>query len=181
MEEQINSTAPANVKKGGGLKKWLFIGCGSAILIMVLLFGGCLVWVITLPEGGVRLGNQMEPYALKYLEDNKILPENSSIVAYYDSTVNCTGEEAAILTKKQVIYHKEGNNNTINLKDIKDIKFRKEPLVGDVIEIYSKDGNIMKIEIAPFNQAGTFINALKNSWETAKGASESVSRLCPPK
>ena len=150
------------------MKKWFFIGCGSAILLMVLLFGGCCIWLITLPEGGVRLNNQMESYALKYLDENKVLPENSTIVAYYDSTVNCTGKEAVILTKEQVIYHKEGNNNIINLKDIKDIKFRTEPLIGDVIEIYSKDGNIMKIEIAPFNQAGTFINALKNGWETAK-------------
>ena len=152
------------------MKKILLIGCGSALVIGILLLGGCCIWMFSLPEGGVRLKNQMEPYAEKYLKDNNVLPEGSELIAYYDSTISCDGSESAILTKKKVIYNRNGKNNTIELKDIKDIKFRKEVLIGDVIEIYSNDGNIIKIEIAPLNQAETFINALKNAREANKKA-----------
>lgn len=146
-------------------KKYILIGCGSVLLICLLCFGGCIVWLLTLPEGGVRLKNEMESYAEKYLKDHQVLPEGSELVAYYDVTMNCDGSEAVILTKKQIIYHKNGQNSTIDLKNIKDIKFRKETLIGDVIEVYGNDGNIIKIEIAPLNRGETFINALKNTRE----------------
>jgi PH (Pleckstrin Homology) domain-containing protein len=150
------------------VKKYILIGCGSVLIICLLLFGGCMIWLFTLPEGGVKLQNDMEPYAVKYLEKHKVLPEGSKLVAYYDETMNCDGSEAVILTKKQIIYHKNGKNNSVDLKDVKDIKYRKEALIGDVIEVYGKDGDIIKIEIAPLNQADTFINALKNAWEASK-------------
>ena len=125
-------------------KKYILIGCGSILFIGLLLFGGCCVWLFTLPEGGVRLKNEMEPYALKYLEENKVLPDGSELVAYYDVTMNCDGSECVILTKKQIIYHKNRQNNAIDLKNIKDVKIRKESLIGDVIEVYGNDGNIIK-------------------------------------
>lgn len=162
VEQQQNSS------NGSSIKKFLWIGCGTFLVIGILLFGGCCIWVMTLPEGGVRLKNEMEPYATEYLEKNKVLPEGSELVAYYDVTVNGTSEEAAILTKDSVIYHKNGKNEIIKLKDVKDIKTRQEPMVGDIIEIYGNDGSIMKIEIASFNNGETFINILKNSWDEKK-------------
>lgn len=150
------------------MKKALLIGCGSCLVICLLLFGGCCIWMFTLPEGGVRLKNEMEPYANEYLEKHQVIPEGSELVAYYDVTINGTSEECAILTKDSVIYHKNYNNDIIKLADIKDIKTREEPMVGHVIEVYGNDGNIMKIEIASFNKGETFVNVLKESWERTK-------------
>jgi hypothetical protein len=109
-------------------------------------------------EGGVRLNNNMESYALEYIVDNNILGDYEELVAYYDYTMSMDGTEAAILTNDRVIYHKNGHNDYIYVDDIVDIRHREE--VGDIIEVYSSKGEILMIEIAPLNGGETFLNAL---------------------
>lgn len=144
------------------------IGCGVVLMagIIVAVIAG--TWLLTGPEGGVRLKNEMEEYATKYLEEHQVLGASEDLIAYYDVTVKLDGTEAAILTTKRIIYHKDNRNNSIDLKDIKDVKYRKETLVGDILEIYSRTGDVIKIEIAPFNQGETFRNALMNAWQEVK-------------
>jgi hypothetical protein len=78
------------------------------------------------------------------------------------------GSEAAILTTKRVIYHKNGQNEAIDLAAIEDVQHRKETLIGDIIEIHATGGRSMKIEIAPLNQGETFRSALLRAWQSAK-------------
>lgn len=153
------------------MKKFLLfgcIGCGALILILITaaIIGG--VWLFSGHEGGVQLPNSMEKYAITYIKDNKILDESEELLAYYDTTVSLNGKEAAILSSKRIIYHKDGNNDFINLSDIEDIRHRKEALTGDVIEIFSTSGKTIKIEIAPLNQGQTFLNVLMNAWEKSR-------------
>jgi hypothetical protein len=124
--------------------------CGIFI-ILNLVFGG--------REGGVRLSNNMESYALEYIEDYAILSDSEQLVAYYDYTISCDGTEAAIITDNRVIYHKDGRNEHIYLDDIVDIRHRDE-MGGDIIEIYSSDREVLMVEIAPLNGGETFLNAL---------------------
>jgi len=132
-----------------------------------LMCGG-MVWFLSGPEGGVRLSNEMEQYATQYLEERDILNGSESLIAYYDVTISLDGTEAAILTTERVIYHQSGMTTTIALSDITDIRHRQEGLIGDIIEIDSRSGIPMKIEIAPFNQGETFLNALRTAWEKSK-------------
>ncbi len=153
------------------MKKFLLfgcIGCGALILIITIAAIVGAVWLFSGHEGGVQLPNSMEKYALNYIKDNKILDNSEELLAYYDVTVSLNGTEAAILTTKRIIYHKDGNNDSINLSDIEDIRHRKEALAGDVIEIFSTAGKTIKIEIAPLNQGQTFLNVLTNAWEKSK-------------
>ncbi len=132
-----------------------------------LLCGG-IVWLLSGHEGGVRLSNDMEDYATQYLEEHELLNSSESLIAYYDVTLSLDGTEAAILTTERVIYQKSGRSTAIALSDITDIRHREESLIGDVIEIDSRSGIPMKIEISLFNQGETFLNALRNAWEKSK-------------
>jgi len=156
-------------EKQNSNRKFYIIGC-SAITICVILVGALIVGVGLLSgdDGGVRLPNQMAPYALDYLEKNDILEPDEELLAYYDYTVMLNGTEAAILTTKRVIYHRGGQSMAIFLKDVEDIQHRYESMIGDVIEITSTSGVTMKIEIAPLNQGETFYNVLLNAWERAR-------------
>ncbi len=152
--------------------KAFLIGCGSLAVLAVVAVVALAVWIASGPEGGVKLGNEMEPYALEYIAEHDLLEPGEEILAYYDVTLMLDGTEAAILTPSRVIYHKGGNTTSIAIEDIADIRHRYESLTGDVIEIQAASGRTMKIEIAPMNLGETFSNVLMNTWEATKEVAE---------
>jgi len=150
------------------MKKNILIGCGALLVIALIGIVAMGTWLFSGPETGVKLGNEMDSYALEYLDKNHILKPDEELVAYYDTTLDMDGTEAAILTTKRVIYHKNRGNYEIDLLDIDDIRHKKITLIGDVIEIQSTSGKSMKIEIAPLNGGDTFLSSLRSGWEKAK-------------
>lgn len=156
------------------LKKKVLIGCSGFLGICIILIVGVIIWLASGPEGGVKLANDMDKYAVEYIEEHNILDVDEKLVAYYDVTIRMKGTEAAILTDKRVIYHIHGQNSYIKIEDIIDITHRTETLIGDIIEIYSTTGESMKIEIAPLNQGQTFLSALMRLWESQKTQSDST-------
>jgi hypothetical protein len=152
-------------------QKYLLVGCASLALLGIIGVVGLGVWLYSSPEGGVRLSNEMEKYALDYLAEHQLLNPGEKVLAYYDVTLSMDGTEAAILTKDRVIYHKEtGTTTSIPIQDIRDVRHRYETLIGDVIEVESTSGEVIKIEIAPLNQGETFKNVLMNLWQDTKDA-----------
>jgi hypothetical protein len=148
--------------------KWLIIGC---VVIVGIIVVACLaaviaffVWAATTPEGGVRLSNQLDSYALEYIKEHELVHESEEIIAYYDATLSYDSTEAAILTTERVIYHKEGRTTSIELKNIDNVDHHYESLSGDVIEVKDKSGMRLRIEIAPFNGGETFYTALMDAW-----------------
>lgn len=156
----ISYPAPQPRSTARSLAPWAI-----ALVGLVALCGGSgialVLWLALGPEGGVRLGNQMESYALEYIEKHRLLEEGEQIIAYYDVTISLSGEEAAILTDRRLLYHKEGRNTEIPLDEIERIEHRKEPILGDVLEVKG-GGTRMQIEIAPLNNAPAFIEALRD-------------------
>ena len=152
----------------GSLLKWVVLGCGSVIALAVLVIVCLVVWILSQPDGGVKLGNEMDTYALQYLEDHKILDPGETLLAYYDVTMSMDGTEAAILTNERVIYHKDGRSTAVRLEDVRDVQHRHEKLMGDIFEIEDAAGTLMKIEIAPLNNGDTFKRALMNAWAAAR-------------
>lgn len=117
-----------------------------------------------LDEGGVRVSNNMEKYALEYISDNQLLNNKEKILAYYDITLALDGTECAFVTNSRLVYHKKETYTTsINLKDIIDIKHRDDGFPdGFTIEVTAKDGVFMIIEIAAWNDAEIFLKLLKS-------------------
>ncbi len=132
-----------------------------------LLVAGILFSLFTvscsMDTGGVKTSNNMEKYALEYVKDNNLLHESEVIAAYYDYTVSLDGTEAVILTNERLLYHnKETSDSSFLLKDITDVKHRAESLIGDIIEVYSANGDVFVIEVAPLNDGKLFLNVLKS-------------------
>ncbi len=148
--------------------KGVFIGCGAITVVGFILICAGFLFLLSGPEGGVRLGNEMEEYAIQYLDEHQLLNPTETLIAYYDVTLSLDGTEAAILTTERVIYHKNGRSTSIQLSDITEIRHRDEGLIGDVIEIDSQNGVPMKFEISPFNQGETFLNALQTAYERSQ-------------
>ena len=144
----------------------VLIGVG----IIVLLVVGGIIWLASLPESGVKFANEMNNYALQYIEEHNLLNGTESLIAYYDVTISMDGSEAAILTTERVVYHKEGRATSIDLRDVDDVHHRQEEgvLGGDIIEISGKAGTRLKIEIAPLNLGESFYKALMDAWKLSR-------------
>lgn len=131
----------------------------SIIITLLFLF---IFYSCSMNEGGVRTSNNMEKYALEYIKENQLLDDGEKISAYYDYTISLDGTESVFLTNSRLIYHnKETVTTSVKVNDIVDIQHRKESLIGDIIEVTTKAGDIIMIEIAPLNQGETFLNILK--------------------
>ena len=74
------------------------------------------------------------------------------------------GTECVLITNSRLIYHnKETSTTYLDLEDIIDIQHRNDGFpIGDIIEVTSKDGNLMMIEIASLNNGEIFLSILKS-------------------
>ena len=151
----------------GSAWKPILIGCGIAAFLFVAVVVGVIIWLASGPESGVKMANEMDKYALDYLESHKMLNGTEKLIAYYDATMKMNGTEAAILTTERVLYHKNGMTTSIPLRDIVDVKHSRDTFVGDTIVVIDKQGMRMKIEIAPLNDGELFYNALMDSWKVS--------------
>jgi hypothetical protein len=142
---------------------------GLCVLGTVAVCGG-LIAMTGGAEGGVRYPNNMEQYALDYIEQHGVLLPGERIVAYYDVTLTLDATESAMLTDRRLVYHRAGNTTAIALADIVDVYVSDEPLIGDVLDVSARDGSLMHIEIAPLNGGAGFIRALENQRSSAGGS-----------
>ena len=144
-------------------KVWLGIGIGCALpgLLGVLACGGFFVYLATGPEGGVRVGNTMEEYALEYVEQNQLIDDDEAIHAYYDVTVSLDGTECAILTDRRLLYHRNNRNSEMACDDIIFVESEDLGMMGDGITVEDVNGNVIYIEIAALNNSVVFLNALE--------------------
>lgn len=140
---------------------------GMIIGVAVVAF---FIWIMSLPEGGggVKLANEMDEYALEYIDKHGLMNDSEQLIAYYDATISLNSSECAILTTERVIYHKNKKTSSMKLDDIMDIRHQYDKFVGDIIEIKNRNGVPFKIEVAPFNQGESFLNALTDAWERNK-------------
>jgi len=140
----------------------LLLLCGTPIAIFA--------WLVSAPESGVKLPNEMDDYAIRYLADHKLLEEGEELRAYYDATIAMDGTEALILTDRRVMHHKGGRTTAVALRDIESVDHHKEGLVGDVIQVKTRSGVRMKLEVAPLNGGEVFLAALRDQVARARRA-----------
>lgn len=119
-------------------------------------------------QGGTQLGNQMDAYAIEYVENQGILEAGETILVWYDVTIALDGSEAAMVTDQRVIYHKAGRNTAIDLKDVVSIDAQDAGAMGDIIDVTAADGQRMRIEVAPLNGGDLFLSELERAWSNAQ-------------
>ncbi|MBE7385611.1 MAG: hypothetical protein F6J95_029960 [Leptolyngbya sp. SIO1E4] len=143
------------------------IGCGVPLTLVILIIFGGFIYFALGPEGGVRFANNMEDYALEYIEAQNLLQTGEKIVAYYDVSVRLNGSEAVILTDSRLIYHISGRNTVFNLADISTIDVSEDDLLGHIIQVTTTDGDTMVIEITV--EGHLFIDALRSQVGAIQG------------
>ena len=146
--------------------KIALLAIGGAILVGVV---AGVAWLASGPESGVKMANEMDQYALDYLDRYQLLSADEKLVCYYDVTLSMDGSEAAILTTQRLLYHKAGRTTAMLLAEVVDVQHHYESLIGDVIVARTGSGEMMKIEIAPLNGGETFLHALNGTWQQARG------------
>lgn len=139
----------------------------SVLVVLGAVIGAC-VWLVSGPEAGVKLSNQMDKYAIDYLAQHHLLNPGEKVIAYFDETVKMDGSEAAILTNQRVLYHKDGRTTAVALGDVDGVQRGHEGLVGDVITVRSKSGESIRIEIAPLNGGDIFYDETMAAWKRVK-------------
>ncbi|MEO6420483.1 MAG: hypothetical protein ABIP39_13790 [Polyangiaceae bacterium] len=120
--------------------------------------------------GGVKAANEMPAYALKSVEDHKLIEAGERLVLYYDVTVGADASEAVILTTERLVYFKDPRTTAIPLASIREIRTHNETLEGDVVEAQADSGELIKFAIAPFNGGPSFISALDAGWKKKRAA-----------
>ena len=128
------------------------------VLSALLILNSC-TWLDK--EGTVRVGSNMEAYALEYLENHEILYSEEKILAYYDYTISLDGTTSAILTETRLIYHNQETRTTyFSLDEITKIDHYTKSVEGLFIEVWKGD-ELMMIEISHWQDGDIFLNILK--------------------
>src|SRR3989304_8835054 len=95
------------------------VAIGGAILVGVV---AGVAWLASGPESGVKMANEMDQYALDYLERYQLLSAEEKLVCYYDVTLSMDGSEAATLTTQRLLYHNAGRTTAMLLAEVGDGK-----------------------------------------------------------
>ncbi|MCA9057652.1 MAG: PH domain-containing protein [Planctomycetaceae bacterium] len=159
---------PAPAARGGFPWKPVLLGCSAVIFLGISLMCGGFIWLASLPEGGVRMANEIEVSVTDYLNEHQIVEPGEQVLAYYDVTISMDNSESYILTDQRLIHYRPERTTEVPLNKIVDVRHRQESLIGDVIEVESESGPPMKLEIAPLNQGESFVRALNEAWERAR-------------
>jgi len=108
--------------------------------------------------GGVLTYNELPNSVIEFFDKTDIL-ENEQIIAYYDVTIVLDNSESAILTNKNLLYYKDGRIERFPLNSI--VSIEEEDCFGLCIFASTRDGRVMKIEIAPLNDGDLFLDLLR--------------------
>ena len=145
--------------------KNLALVIGSIFGLCMLMCVGGMVWLMTGDEGGTRMANEMETYAVEYIEQHNLLKPGEEIVAYYDVTIRLSGTEAYLLTDQRLIHHQPGIDHIVYLTEIDEVHVNRDEIGSTIIEIFTDDDRHMKLEIAVLNGGEAFGRALNRHHE----------------
>jgi hypothetical protein len=151
--------------QSSALKIVAFVVVAISGLIFLTCAGG-MFWLFTGPEGGVRMANEMEEYAVEYLEEHNLLHQDERLRAYYDVTIRMNGTESYVLTDKRVLHHRrDAGDHELRLSNIAYVDATTDGIGSTIITIVDLQGGEMRLEIAPFNGGDSFMQALERARE----------------
>jgi hypothetical protein len=162
------------------------IGCGGFILLLIVAavtlvvvfaddisesFGESFESTLDQLSGedwGVKAPNEMSESAHAFIDEEGLVKEGETLLAYYDKYANQM--EVAVLTNEAVRYFNSGRVTEVLLKDVQSVKHHQrknwdESL--DVVLIRHKDGQ-MKVEIFEYEGGESFYEMTKDAWNDVK-------------
>lgn len=164
-------------QSGGGWSAGKILAVTAAVIVGLMLLSclGCIGWFISVPEGGVKLKHEMQPYAVEYLEEHQLLEPDEKLVGYYDKTIYLEGTDAYIVTDQRVIHHSESGDYAVPLEDIEHVEVVDGEL-GMTVFVLTLPDTVFRAEIDAFNGAGKFGDALRSALKQS-GSNVEVPRV----
>ena len=152
---------------GWSAGKVIAVILGGIAVLLVLSCLGCFGWLMSSPEGGVKLSHDMDPYAVEYLEEHQLLRADEQLVGYYDRTLSMDGTNAYIVTDQRFIHHHSQGNFTAPLTDVETVEAVEGDVGGTIFIFSTVQGDVFRAEIDPLNGSETFARVLRSAFEKA--------------
>jgi hypothetical protein len=154
--------APSGPPRAPSNRPIIFLALGGVAL--VCLCGGpaaLLAWANTLPEAGVRAGNQLDQKSRALVKQKIALEADEESITFYDGSISTDGSEVAVLTTRRLTYWKDENLSQLAVDQI--VQLTAEDLGNDIITATAADGRLIRFEVAPLNDGALFIKALERA------------------
>ncbi|PTM56621.1 hypothetical protein C8J48_2946 [Desmospora activa DSM 45169] len=179
-----------NMPKERSALPWL-IGCGGFVLLLCVVSVVLFVMYFSVitdsfsqsfqdfdamvdedwgGDWGVLAPNEMSDDALAFVEDEGLVQDGETLLAYYDKYEDRS--EVAVLTEQALRYQRQGRITDVPLEKVNKIKHHEREDWGeivDVILIQYDGGQQMKVEILESEGGVTFHKMLTDAWKEAKG------------
>jgi hypothetical protein len=149
---------------------WVLAAMGlMAVLGAVLGTCGVVVGLAALGASsdeptGVVLGAQVPQKTVDALRERRLLAANEGLLAYHDATLRLDMSEVTFVTPERVVHAHGETVTAIKLAEVNRITHHDEALVGDILDIATRDGRVVRIEIAPLNGGDAYANVLETAW-----------------
>jgi hypothetical protein len=157
--------------KSSALVIVIAVGLGLAVFagMSVFMYRSCASLADSGDASGVKLGEDIPPYARALFVEHKLLSPGEKPVAFYDVTISLDGTDFFLLTNRRVLHDTAGRVQAIALDRVDSIDHREGGIEGDIIVVRSKDSDYLKVVIAPFNDGESFLEALNAEWKQHDG------------
>ena len=113
---------------------------------------------------GVLVGAQVPQQTVDKLRARKLLGPGDALLAYHDATVRLDMSEVTFVTKSHVVHARGETVASLPLADVSKITYRTEALGIEVVDLVTKDGKALRIQIAPLNGGESYVNVLEDAW-----------------
>jgi hypothetical protein len=121
--------------------------------------------------------NEMGQADYHLIEDHHLNNGEGEIIACYNAGKEASNPELALLTTRQIVYLKDGKATSFDLKDVtilrNDAEYQNKYTPGHFdmtsyyIEITNKQGQRMRVIIAPKLDGSAFLDAIVNALKQA--------------
>lgn len=113
---------------------------------------------------GVLVGDEVPQATVDALKAKKLLTPEELVLAYHDATLTHDMSDVTFVTKSRVVHATGKKVSAVALKDVSKITYRTETLGIEVVDLVTKDGKSLRIQIAPLNGGESYVDALEHGW-----------------
>ena len=113
---------------------------------------------------GVLVGAQVPQKTVDTLKARKLLAPEEVLLGYHDATLRHDMSDVTFVTKSRVVHVKGATVSAVALADVSSITHHTEALGLDVVDLVTKDGKSLRIEIAPLNGGESYVDVIENAW-----------------
>jgi hypothetical protein len=146
-------------------KRVVLVGCGGLIAAFGLACIGIILLLVVLPEGGVKLNNELGNPEREQLSELDIPIE--SALAYFDRSTWQNGSDLIVVTSEKVIHFKDGRSSEAQLDQVEALRRSEDPIFGNTLELDLPQARTFKVNAPIWNGGEILMNQIERAWEVS--------------